>query len=165
MKRQRLTEILGAPPRGTEFVAVDFEQETIATALSDSSFSKDQKAFFSWLGTVQYLTEGAVLATLRDLASFAARGSEIVFDYFIPESLLDPGSRKVVGKGMRFTARRGETIQTFFDPHEFPALLSRLGYVVRENLSPVEQNRRYFANRSDRLTTLPNCYCMHVEIL
>ena len=68
IKRQRLMEILDSSPEGVEFLAVDLEKRTIADALSDASFLKDEKAFFSWLGTVPYLSEVAVFAVLRDLA-------------------------------------------------------------------------------------------------
>jgi methyltransferase (TIGR00027 family) len=84
IKQKRLMEILDSSPEGVEFLAVDLEKQTIADALSNSSFSKDKRAFFSWLGTVPYLSEDAVFNVLRDLASFAAQGSEIVFAYSIP---------------------------------------------------------------------------------
>ena len=50
IKQKRLMEILDSSPKGVEFLAVDLEKQTIADALPDSSFLKDERAFFSWLG-------------------------------------------------------------------------------------------------------------------
>jgi O-methyltransferase involved in polyketide biosynthesis len=66
---------------------------------------KDERAFFSWLGTVPYLSEAAVFNVLRDLASFAARGSEIVFDYSIPTYMWTQEERKALGRILRLIER------------------------------------------------------------
>jgi methyltransferase (TIGR00027 family) len=163
-KRHRLGKLMGSPAKNVEFVPIDFEHETISEALSASSFAQERKAFFSWLGTVSYLTEEAVFETLRGLASFAAPGSELVFDYAIPEDLLDAEARRLAAKLKRFTRRRGEPLVTFFDPETFPSKVIRLGYKVLEVLSPPEQDARYFSNRSDGLRTWPGTYYLHVAM-
>jgi O-methyltransferase involved in polyketide biosynthesis len=38
--------------------------------------------FVSWLGTICYLTRGAIEATFASLARVWAPGSRVVFDYF-----------------------------------------------------------------------------------
>jgi len=53
---------------------------------------------------------------------------------------------------------------SFFDPDEFPGRVSALGYRVLENLSPAQQNERYFANRSDDLGTFSGTYYLRVAI-
>ena len=99
-KQKRLMEMLDHSPKGVEFLAVDLEKQTISEALSDSSFLKEERAFFSWLGTIPYLSEDAVFMELRDLASFAAWGSEIVFDYSIPAYLRPAEERQALGRIM-----------------------------------------------------------------
>jgi len=165
IKQKRLMEILDFSPKGVEFLAVDLEKQTIANALSTSSFSKNEKAFFSWLGTIPYLSEDAVFTTLRELASFAARGSEIVFDYAIPTYLCNPEELQALDRIMRIIERRGEPIKSFFKPDTFPDELSRIGYHIFENQSPTEQNRRYFLDRSDDLATHSMAYNIYAEII
>ncbi len=165
IKQKRLMETLDSVPKGVEFLAVDLEEQTIADALSGSSFLKDERVFFSWLGTIPYLSEDAVFAVLRDLASFAARGSEIVFDYSIPTYLWPLEESKALGRIMRIIERRGEPIKSFFEPDDFPDKVSRFGYHIIENISPAEVNKKYFWNRSDGLMTHSAAYNIHAEII
>jgi methyltransferase (TIGR00027 family) len=163
-KRKRLGEIAGSPPKHVEFVPVDFEKQAVADALSASSFAKERRAFFSWMGTVSYLTREAIFETLRSVASLAAPGSELVFDFVILPDLLRAEELRVAAKLKRFTRRRGEPLVSFFDPETFPGEVARLGYRVLEVLSPPEQDARYFANRSDDLRSSPGSYFLHLAI-
>ena len=165
IKQKRLMEILDSSPEGVEFLAADLEKQTIANALSDSSFLKDKRAFFSWLGTVPYLSEAAVFNVLRDLASFAARGSEIVLDYSIPTHMWALEERQALVRTLRIIGRRGEPVKSFFEPDAFPDEVSRLGYLIFENISPAELNKKYFLDRSDGLVTHSAAYNIHAEII
>lgn len=165
IKRKRLMEILASSPEGVEFLTIDLEKRTLTDALSGSSFVTDEKAFFSWLGTVPYLSENAVYTVLRDLASFAAHGSEIVFDYLIPTYLMDQEERRVLCRVMRIIELWGEPVKSFFEPGVFPDAVSSLGYHIFENQSPAEQNKKYFSNRSDNLVTHSSAYNMYAEII
>ena len=164
IKQNRLMEILDSSPEGVEFLPVDLEKRTIADALSASSFLKDERAFFSWLGTVPYLSEEAVFNVFRDLASFAARGSEIVFDYSIPTSMWPPKEHQALVRILRIIGRRGEPVKSFFEPDALSDEVSRLGYHIFENISPAELNQKYFLDRSDGLVTHSAAYNLHAKI-
>jgi methyltransferase (TIGR00027 family) len=163
-KRARLSRRGLAVPAHLEFVAIDFEQETVADALARSSFRRERPAFFSWLGTTQYLTRDAVRDTLQSLAVCAAPASELVLTYQIPLARVEPRDRATVEKVMRFAARRGEPFLSFFDPDAFSQELSTLGFELIENLSPQEQRARYFATRTDELRPLSSMYCAHCRV-
>jgi methyltransferase (TIGR00027 family) len=165
IKRKRLVEILDSSPKGVEFLAIDLEKQTISDALSGSSFLKDERAFISWLGTIPYLSEDAVFAVLRDLAYFAARRSEIVFDYLIPTYKMTLEDRQALGKGMRIIERWGEPVKSYFDPDAFPGEVSHLGYRIFENQSPDEVNKRYFSDCSDNLMAHSAAFIVHAEII
>jgi methyltransferase (TIGR00027 family) len=165
IKQKRLMEILDSSPKGVEFLAVNLEKRTIAEALSASSFLKDEGAFFSWLGTVPYLSEETVFKVLRDLAAFATRGSEIVFDYSIPTSMWAPEERPALVRILRIIERRGESFRSFFEPDDFPENVSRLGYHIFENISPAELNKKYFSDRADGLATHSAAYNLHAEVM
>jgi methyltransferase (TIGR00027 family) len=165
IKQKRLVEILDSSPEGVEFLAIDLEKRTIAAALSESSFLKDERAFYSWLGTVPYLSEDAVFNVLRDLASFSAREGEIVFDYSIPIYMWATEERPALVRILRIIGRRGEPVKSFFEPNGFPDVVSRLGYHIFENISPAELNKKYFLDRSDGLMTHSAAYNIYAEII
>jgi methyltransferase (TIGR00027 family) len=114
-KRDRLGVLGRAIPDQLNFVPIDFEVEAIDAVLSRSSFSREKHAFFSWLGTVPYLSDNAVFSTLAAISSLAHPGSQVVFDYAVPDSLVDEGDRRAVSSLRRFTARRGEPLVSFFE--------------------------------------------------
>ena len=160
-KRKRLARCGIDLPNNLALIAVDFEQETVADALTRSSYARERPAFFSWLGTTVYLPREAVFGTLEALARFAAPGSEVVLTYLVPIELVKPGDREAVEKAARFAARRGEPWVSFFDPHLFPEEVCTLGFELIENLSPQEQRARYFAARTDNLCPLSSAYFVH----
>jgi methyltransferase (TIGR00027 family) len=153
-KRETLARLGLEVPSNVTFVPFDFERESIPEALSRSRFSRQERSFLSWLGTTYYLTKEAVLGTLGGFASFAARGSEIVFDYTDPTIFSSKGARHLLG----FTARRGEPMLSGLDPHALADEIRDLGLLLVENLSPEEQRARYFANRQDGLDTAEGAY-------
>jgi methyltransferase (TIGR00027 family) len=147
-----------------EFVPVDLEKETVADALARSSYSPASRAFFSWLGTTLYLTREAVLGTLRSIASCAAPGSEVVFDYAMSEELLSASARRTRKRIRKFTARRGEPLKATFDPRTLQEEASRLGFEVAEHLSPEEQWKKYFAKRNDGLRPMASSSFLRLRV-
>jgi len=149
-KRRRLQAAGIALQPGTRFVPVDFETQTLRAVLASSGFRFDQPAFFSMLGVSIYITDEAMMSTLRTVAACAA-GSEIVFSFSVPEEML----------GVSAGARRQWTIQsmvaagepwiTFYEPAALSERLLEAGYASAEVLHPSEANRRYFAARRDGL--------------
>ncbi len=164
-KRERLAQLQIPMPTNLEFVPVDLERETIAEALARSSYSPASQAFFSWLGTTLYLTRDAVLGSLRSIARYAARGSELVLDYRISEELLSASARKTREKIRRFTARRAEPLKSTFDPRTLQQEVSPLGFEVAEHLPPEEQWTRYFAKRNDDLRPVASSSFLRLRIL
>lgn len=163
VKQERLQKLAPKLPDNLVFVPVDFEEETLADALGQSDYRSDQPAFFSWLGTVQYLTPESVFATLESLAKAAAPGSELVFDYLIPRDRIGPRDAAVMARLERFTARRGEPLSSAFTPEDMERELRRRGFEVLENLSPAEHEQRYFTGRRDGLRPFDGWYLMHAR--
>lgn len=149
-KRGRLEEA-GIPiPRSLAFAPVDFERETLGNGLRQAGFDSGARTFFSWLGVTPYLTRGAVIATLRFIASMAA-GSGIVFDYMLPPPLLDPAARLAFDRLAKRVAVAGEPFQTFFDPPSLGSALLEMGFARIRDIGPGEMNARYFRGRTDGL--------------
>lgn len=163
-KRNRLAQLNIGLPKNLEFISVDFENESIADALEKSSYSRERRTFFSWLGTTPYLSRAAVFRILESIVSCAAPGSEIVFDYVVSKGFIDSADLPMLGKLKRFTAQRGEPLISHFDPKTFPREVCSLGFELVENLSPKKQEERYFSGREDDLPPPPDSYFAHFRI-
>jgi methyltransferase (TIGR00027 family) len=87
LKRQRVTEALGAPPENLTYVPIDFQHEDLATVLATHGYDPRQRTFFIWEGVTMYLPDPAVRQTLRFVGQHPA-GSVIVFD-FVYRALVD----------------------------------------------------------------------------
>jgi methyltransferase (TIGR00027 family) len=163
-KKERLSELNVELPKNLELIPVDFEKETIAEVLKRSSYIREVPTFFSCLGTIHFLTRDAVFKTLRSLTSLAAPGSEIIFDYPIPDALINPKDLKRVKKNWRLAAHYGEPVFAHFGPHILATEMEDLSLELIENLLPNEQKARYFANRKDNIIPSGSTYFAHFRV-
>ena len=149
-KRECLRESGINPPNDLTFVPVDFETQTLMAELARADFDPHKRTFFSWLGVTPYLTTAAVMATLSLVASLPV-GSEIVFDYLIPPSLLSSKQRLIFEELSQRVSSAGEPWQAFFDPESLKQNLQAMGFSDVKDKGPEKINAKYFNNRKDRL--------------
>jgi methyltransferase (TIGR00027 family) len=162
-KQARLKET-GIPlPADLTFVPVDFDTKTLAEKLRGTGYDSGKGTFFSWLGVTPYLTNEAVIATLRFIAS-APAGSGVVFDYAISPSLLTAAQRSVFDALARRMASAGEPWQTFFDPGILARDLRAMGFRHVEDIGPEELHARYFKNRKDGLRVGSLSHVMNAQV-
>jgi methyltransferase (TIGR00027 family) len=150
-KEARIRSRLGALPSHLVLIPIDFERESIADVLPSHGFDPQASAFISWLGTICYLTRGAIEEAFASLARVCAPGSRIAFDYFQPKSTMSPADLqlfKVLDEG---GTRRGEPMRTLLETEHMAEILLSAGFRVVEDLSASEIRRRYLAQRSDGL--------------
>jgi O-methyltransferase involved in polyketide biosynthesis len=142
---------------------VDFERQRLADELRASGYHSELPAFVSWLGVTVYLTEEAIFETLRYVASFAP-GSEIVFQYHLPESLLNEEERRMLAFYKTGAAARGEPFVSFFEPADLAVRVQALGFSHVWDLSSEETNALYFAGRTDGLCAPPLFHLMKARV-
>jgi methyltransferase (TIGR00027 family) len=162
-KRARLRELNVTLPSNLTFIPLDFERQTLAEGLQTGGHRPELPTFFSWLGVTQYLTEAAVFETLRDVASLAP-GSEIVFEYIVPESLLDDENRRRLAAIKAAGIARGEPWVSLFEPTTLATRLQELGFGQVWDFGPEEANTRYFAGRTDGLCASPLSHLMKAQV-
>ncbi len=162
-KRRRLERAGLSCPDNLEFVPIDFEHQSIDEVLARSSFIPAEPSFFSWLGVVVYLTSDAIDTALRSIQSVGAPGSELVFDYMLPDHLVDPQERSVIDFVRRLGVRRGEPYVSYFEPPQIATTLSERGFRVLEDVSPSSQHARYFSSREDDLRPWASSHFIHAE--
>jgi methyltransferase (TIGR00027 family) len=84
-KRRRIQElipsVIGALPPNLTYAPFDFRQEKPGDALLRAGYDASVKTFFVWEGVTMYLPEDVTRDTFTWIASHAAPGSAVVFDY------------------------------------------------------------------------------------
>jgi methyltransferase (TIGR00027 family) len=150
IKRERVAAAGWAHPANLHFVPVDFTGESLAVALERSPYRADQPSFFSWMGVSFYLAREVILDTLRSIASTAAPGSTVVFDYLHTDAYDPEKAGKRMQQMQYMAAQLGEPMKSGFDPRTLAAELEALGLRLEENLDPAAIEARYFQGRTDR---------------
>jgi methyltransferase (TIGR00027 family) len=150
-KRELLANAGIAVPVNVTYVAVDFERDALADALSSAGLDKHAGAVFAWLGVVPYLTRAAIDATLQYIASVAGQGGGVAFDYGLSRAMLSDVQRAAFDAFSARLAAAGEPLRTTFEPAELAGHLRTLGFGYVEDASSDVLNARYLANRADGL--------------
>lgn len=150
-KRTHLLKIGILSPRSLTFVPVDFEKDSLAARMSEAGFDRHAPVFISWLGVTMYLTEPSVMKTLRLVARWCAPGSEIVFDFALPDESLDEGERTLRAKRATRVADLGEPWLSTFHSEALSADLAAVGFTEVRSVGATEANEWYFSGRSDTL--------------
>jgi methyltransferase (TIGR00027 family) len=150
-KRAHLQETGIGLPRSLTFVPVDFEKDSLAARLREAGFVQDAPVFISWLGVTMYLTRDSVMQTLRFVAGSCARGSEIVFDFSLPDEALGEAERALRTVRAKRVANIGEPWISQFDPDALAGELAAMGFSNASSFGAAEANERYFSGRTDTL--------------
>jgi len=149
-KRERLEDAGIALPQSMQFVAVDFERQSLREQLLAAGFDPGAPTVTAWLGVVPYLTLEAFRSTVSLLGSFA-EGSEVVFDYSQPREVLSPREQLMLDSMASRVAQAGEPFQLFFTPQALAKELEVAGLKVVEDLDGPAIHARYLEGRSDGL--------------
>src|SRR5258708_15294384 len=134
-KRDMLAAAGIAVPDTLTYVGVDFERETLASALKTAGFAATERSFFSWLGVVPYLTDAAVFSTLGFIAQLPG-GGEVVFDYVNPADSIAPASRAANQALAERVAASGERFQSYFDTAPLCLKISATGFRHVDDIGP-----------------------------
>ena len=163
-KQARLRELgLELPPLVT-FVSLDLERQPIMESLQKRGYRREGSTFFSWLGVASYLTEEAIVRVLQQVAACAS-GSEIVFNYLVPEALLhDDQERQLLRMLESLAAARGEPVCSYFEPAHLVALVQEAGFAHVWDLGPEALDARYLADRTDGLRFTPRMHLMKARV-
>jgi len=137
-------------PAGLTFVPLDFDCQTLAGGLGQTSFDFNRPAFFSWLGVVPYLTLAAFRGTL-DLIAGLPTGSGVSFDYALSDEELSPRRRLARAALSARVAAVGEPFRLFLRSEQLDNELKSAGFQRIEQLDTDDLNARYFACRDDGL--------------
>lgn len=150
-KRQRLADLgLDIPPF-LRFVPVDFEAGDAWWAqLLASGFDPAKPAVVASTGVSMYLTQAAIVQTLRQVATLAP-GSTFAMSFMLPIELADPEIRPSIERAAIGARANGTPFLSFFTPTQMLTLASEAGFGEVQHVSAAMLAQRYFADRTDGL--------------
>jgi methyltransferase (TIGR00027 family) len=149
-KRAVLARMLSVPPEHVRFVATDFNQRDLVSAMAAAGYRESARTFILWEGVTNYLTEAAVDATLRWCAR-TPPGSLLLFTYVHSDILTNPSA--FVGTKNLFAAleRSGERFTFGIEPRRLPDFLADRGLTLLSDLGAAEYRQRYFGDAARRM--------------
>jgi methyltransferase (TIGR00027 family) len=140
-KVKTVRRVLGELPLSVRFVALDFEDDDLLTALAEHGYRLDYRAFFIWEGVTQYLTEDAVRRTLEGLRA-TAPGSRMVFTY-VRRDFIDGTNRYGTRTLYRSVRQRKQLWHFGLNPDEVAGFIAEYGWRLVEQAGPDELVQRY----------------------
>ena len=162
-KRQRLAEAGIAVPDALTYAPLNFETETLAHGLARAGFDTNAPAVFAWLGVVPYLTQDAIMATLRFIAGLP-KGTTVIFDYGEPASDRDAAAAAAHKAMAERVAASGEPFRSFFKPEDLIGHVMAAGFSQAEDFDSAKLNPRYFASRGDGLKLRGSGHLMRARV-
>ena len=140
-KRERLAEAQIALPPRLILVPVDFERDDVGEKLVAAGFQQNSPAFFTWLGVVPYLTQGAIARTLDYMSSVP--NAEVVFDYMEPPEAFSEELRQMEKARVEQLEKIGERSASRFEPAGIAAILRSHGFCAIEDINFQEIASRF----------------------
>lgn len=156
VKRERVDKARLVEHLDVEYVPVDFNAESIATALGRCSFDSEAITMFSWMGVSYYLPKPKVFAALAQMGACAPSGSQILFDYSTPSTTHGRRGRHSTNLVRWITRSVGEPMVSSFTEHELAGELVAHGLEMVEVVSGDELAKLFFAARADGLRPFPH---------
>ena len=122
-------------------VPVDFERDDVGEKLVAAGFQQNSPAFFTWLGVVPYLTQGAIARTLDYMSSVP--NAEVVFDYMEPPEAFSEELRQMEKARAEQLEKIGERSASRFEPAGIAAILRSHGFCAIEDINFQEIASRF----------------------
>lgn len=154
LKKEKIEMIFGGLPDHIVYVPVDFEMEGIDQKLPGNGYDRSKKTLFLMEGLVMYIPPMAVDEMLSFIVNDSAKGSEVLFDYFI-QSVVDGTSG--TEKNMRdFAAQQGEPFLFGIEDGAAEAFLKERGFSRVQNVTSDDYKNAYFcgANKDRAVCSL-----------
>lgn len=150
-KRQRLIDLGLGIPSYLRLVPVDFEAgDAWWERLAAAGFDSKRPAIVASAGVSMYLTQDAIMATLRTVAALAP-GSTLAMSFLLPIELADADVRFGMERAIEGARASGTPFISFFTPDEMLALARAAGFKEVRHVSAAALAQCYFAGRTDGL--------------
>ncbi len=149
-KKEKLIENGYRISNNLHFVPTDFETTSWLDQLISYGFDINQTAFVSCTGVTLYLTEEAIIDTLKKMTSLASN-STIAISFYLPLELLEGEDKVLMEMSIKGAAASGTPFVSFFAPEEITKLAESVGLKNVKTISTRDMTDMYFHNRADNL--------------
>jgi len=143
----------------SHYLAWDFEthpMDDLPAALAEAGHDATALTLTIWEGVTMYLTEGAIDASLRAIATWSAPGSGLVMNYQTKAQITKPS---LAGRILRAAVQRvGEPFTFGWVPEQLPGYLEARGFELVRNDSMAESARRLLPPELAASTALPDTH-------
>ncbi len=167
LKREKL-KLMDLPKRHhLTYVPIDFNKDDLATELSKAGYDPSIQTLFVWEGVTMYLDAGSVDATLKFVATHAAAGSTLYFDYMF-NSVLDGTNMTrealLVRETKSFNGHGTEKYTYGIDENEIESFLAERGFKLLEHMTADSLKERYFHGENADRYIFRICGFVHAEV-
>jgi methyltransferase (TIGR00027 family) len=145
-----------AVPANLVFVPVNFETDSVADRLRQTTFRKGRKTLVLAEGVIQYLKPEAVHATLETVSAAVGRGSWLIFDYAHASALRGDGDTYGEERMMKRVGKSGESWQFGLDEEDVEPLLEKYGFRLLDRKGPHDLEETYFRDVAGSLISRIN---------
>lgn len=149
-KRRALQRVLLELPPNVRFVATDFNQDRLESAMATAGYNYAAPTIFVWEGVTNYLTEAAVDTTLR-WCSRAALPSALISTYVHRDILTNPDAFVGADRLFATLAKVGEKLTFGMDPKALPQFLTDRGLSLERDIGAADYRRLYFKEGADSI--------------
>jgi methyltransferase (TIGR00027 family) len=146
VKREQVRKLWGSLPVHVQFMEIDFNRQRLDEVLAASHLDQARPNIVIWEGVTNYLTEGAVDATLAVIGTMAP-GSRVIFTYVHRDALDESADFYGINRLTRDLRRLGEPWTFGLYPEQLPEYLAAHGLRLIEDLGSTEYRKRYMAPR------------------
>jgi methyltransferase (TIGR00027 family) len=154
VKTRKLRRLLGSLPSHVVYAPIDLIKGALDKTLFESGYDRKLKTLFICEGVMYYLSAEAVDEILAFVANNSAKGSAIVFDYFVQmtaDKANESGiSTKKLEQIARSARRHGEPVTFRMRPESVGEFLSTRGFQMRANVTAQDLKTLYFKGSSQR---------------
>mgnify|MGYP000312496134 CR=1 FL=1 len=152
-KRSKLPEDLPNASNVT-YVGIDFNHQSLTEQLLSAGFDRSKRTVFTLEGVSQYISKEAAAATIKELSTLS-EGSHATFFISYVDELLEENPKACFGEGYPNAVQRAETVKqlsakvgepwiSFYSAAEIERLLSKNGFLLKENKTLADLNELYF---------------------
>ena len=141
-KKKRLQKHFGRLPEYVTFIPIDFDTQSLESALTGTAFDLSRPVVYIWEGVTQYLSEEAVRQTLTFIGT-SAPGSMLLFTYVL-KSVIErrsnlPGADKLTDT----VAKQNAPWRFGLEPSEVAGFLKPFHLNLLEDVGNADYQARY----------------------
>jgi len=147
-KLKKAQAIFGKIPEHVNYVAIDFNHQTLEQRLLTVGYDPQLKTLFIWQGVSMYLTNEAVDIALHFVVNHSGSGSAIVFDYLYQAVLEGIQRQSEVENMRRYRFLTGEGLTFGIPEGEVETFLKARGFWQVEDVNVDHLKSTYFTGKN-----------------